>query len=105
MFSPPGIEEDDETYVTTIVMLQTAFFGPFPSSFLELSDQVTKEVLDGLEELITIQGGRGKYTNTLLVHMRQDTLRFLDRIMKLDPRQRSSAQELLEDPWLADVVD
>lgn len=103
--NPPGTDQDQKTYRTLMIMLQTAFFGPVPSSFLELSDKVTKELLDTFEKGITNAGGRAKITSGVPMSMPKDALQFLNRIMKLDPRQQPSAQELLEDPWLADVVD
>ena len=115
VFDPPGIDppgtnspgndRDGKTYRTLMIMLQTAFFGPFPNSFLELSDRVSKELLDTFEKGITNSGGRAKITSGVPMSMPKDALPFLNRMMKLDPRQRPSAQELLEDPWLADVVD
>ena len=103
-FDPPGTDQDQKTYRTLMIMLQTAFFGPFPSSFLEISNKVSKELLDTFEKGIANSGGRAKITSGVLMSMPKDALQFLNRMMKLDPRQRPSAQELLEDPWLADVV-
>ena len=105
MFSPTDIDEEDETYLIRILTLQNAYFGPFPTSFTELDVDLTTEYLDALERFVTRQGGRKRYRNTLAFHMSKETVRFVDKIMKLDPRDRPTAQELLQDQWLSGVVD
>ena len=37
--------------------------------------------------------------------MSKETVSFLDKFTKLDPRDRPSPQELLQDQWLSGVVD
>ena len=103
MFSPPGMDEKDEIYLVMILTLQCAYFGPFPRKYVELSDAITMEELDGIEGLVNQRGGRRKHRNTLAAYMSKETVRFLDRFMKLDPRDRPSPQELLQDQWLSDV--
>ena len=103
MLSPSGVDEKDEMYYVMILMLQSAYFGPFPHKYVELSDAITTEDLDGIERLVTQQGGRKKYRNTLDTHISKDAVTFLDNVMKLDPRDRPLPQELLQDPWLLGV--
>ena len=105
MFSPPEVDENEEIYHVMILMLQCAYFGPFPDKFVELSDNVTMEHLHGIEGLVTQRGGRWKYRNTLATYMSEETVSFLDKVMKLDPRDRPAPQELLQDQWLSGVVD
>ena len=105
MFSPPEVDEKDEIYHVMILMLQCAYFGPFPNKYVELSDNLTIEDLDGIEGLVAQRGGRRRYRNTLATNMSKETVSFLDKIMKLDPRDRPTPQELLEDQWLSGVVD
>lgn len=105
MFSPLGVDEKDEIYHVMILTLQCAYFGPFPNKYVELSDDITMGVLDGIERLVVQRGGRMKHRNTLATHMSKETLSFLDKFMKLDPRDRPSPQELLQDQWLSGVVD
>ncbi len=105
MFSPPGVDEKDEIYHAMILMLQCAYFGPFSHRYLELSDAITAEELDGIEALVTQRGGRRRYRNTLATIINMETVNFLDRFMKLDPRDRPSPQELLQDQWLSGVMD
>lgn len=105
MFSPPKVDEKDEIYQVMILMLQCAYFGPFPDKYVQLSDNITIGHLDGIEGLVTQRGGRRKYRNTLATNMSKETVSFLDKVMKLDPRDRPTPQELLQDQWLSGVVD
>ena len=72
---------------------------------MELSDNITIGHLDGIEGLVTQRGGRRKYRNTLATNMSKETVSFLDKVMKLDPRDRPAPQELLQDQWFSGVVD
>ena len=87
-----------------ILMLQCAYFGPFSKSFVELSDGITMGDLDGIEMLVAARGGRQKYRNTLTAYISDEAVSFLDKFMKLDPRDRPSPQELLQEEWLSSVV-
>ncbi|KAL9132086.1 MAG: hypothetical protein Q9217_000122 [Psora testacea] len=104
-YCPPEMAEKDEIYHVMILTLQCAYFGPFPNKYVELSDEITTENLDGIEGLVTQRGGRRKYRNTLVTNMSKETVSFLDKFMKLDPRDRPLPQELLQDQWLSGVVD
>ena len=52
MFSPPRVDKKDEIYHVIILMLQCAYFGPFPDKYIKLSDAITMENLEGIEGLI-----------------------------------------------------
>ena len=99
------MDEKDEIYYVMVLTLQCAYFGPFPNKYVELSDDITMGDLNGIEGLITQRGGRRKYRNTLTTNMSKEAVRFLDKVMKLDARDRPSPQELLQDQWLSGVVD
>ena len=105
MFSPLEVDEKDEIYHVMILTLQCAYFGPFPNRYVELSDAITMQYLHGIEGLVTQRGGRRKYRNTLTTLFSKETIDFLDRLMKLDPRDRPSAQDLLQDQWLSGVAE
>ena len=105
MFSPHEVDEKDEIYYAMIIMLQCAYSGPFPPKFLELSDFVTIDNLERIEGLVVQKGGRRKYRNILAANMSKEAVDFVSKVMKLDPRDRPTAQELLKDQWLSGVVD
>ena len=105
MFSPLEMDEKDEIYHVMILMLQCAYFGPLPRSYMELSDDITMEHLNSIEGLVTQRGGRRRYRNTLMTMISKEAVAFLDTFMKLDPRDRPSARELLRHPWLLGMLD
>lgn len=63
------------------------------------------EFLDAIEELLTQGGGRRRYRNTPTTKIIREGVVFLDKSMKLDPRDRPSPQELLQDQWISSVMD
>lgn len=105
MFSPLGVSEKDKIYYVMILTLQCAYFGPFPDKYVKLSNVITIEHLHGIKGLVAQRERRIKYRNTLASHFCKKTMNFLDRFMQLDPRDRPSAQDLLQDQWLSDVPD
>ena len=80
-----------------VLTLQCAYFRPFPDKYVELSDTVTAEYLYGIKGLVTQKGGRRKYRNIFAIYFYKETMDFLNRLIKLDPRDRPSAQDLLQD--------
>lgn len=102
-FSPPETSEDDETYLTKVLTRQCSFFGPYPDRYDEVAAPETMEVIEAIER--SVAGRRASYQATLAHHFSKGTLSFLDKLMKLGPRDRASAQQLLRHEWLSDVVD
>lgn len=105
MFNPPEMDEKDEIYHVMILTLQCVYLGLFLNKNVELSDHITTGKFDGIERLVIQRRGRNKYRNTLVTNMSKETVNFLDKLIKLDPRDRPSPQELLQDQWLSGVVD
>lgn len=101
MFNSFGIDENDDMYHVMIFTLQ----GPFPDKFADIAENITLEHLHGIEELVIQRGGKIKYENTLAAHFNKETSDFLHKLMKLDPRNRLSAQEILQNEWLSDIKD
>lgn len=89
----------------------TTNFGPFPRSFL---DRGRKEYLkatfafDGevlyKEDYFDIQPFEECFSGFDDEEDKLDFLKMLKNMMRIDPQERSSAAELLEEPWLSDVV-
>ncbi|KAH6724013.1 putative serine/threonine protein kinase [Leptodontidium sp. MPI-SDFR-AT-0119] len=80
----PDVPADHEEYELRILMKQHQFFGPFPLSYKEIADNETLGIL------------------TYVMHSREilkEDKAFILRIMKLDPRNRPTAKELLQDEW------
>ncbi|KAK4232764.1 kinase-like domain-containing protein [Achaetomium macrosporum] len=77
IFDPPGVQFkfDDPEYEFEVLKRQVQFFGPFPAKHVEIADNDTVEVIC------------------------QKDKEFIGWFMKLDPRDRPSADEILAHEW------
>lgn len=96
MFKPLKLDASDEMYPFETLRRHDIFFGPFPKSYVEIADPESLQILTYITE--TTKERRPFRMNT---EIHQDDTRFLCKIMKLDPRDRPSAAELLADEWFA----
>jgi serine/threonine protein kinase len=79
-------------------MRQFQFFGPFPPKYEEIADEDTVDVIIWLMEQIP----RNKMTSFHRISDKEVCKKdneFIRGIMKLDPRDRPTAGELLEHEW------
>lgn len=75
------------------------FFGPFPITYTEIADEDTLVYLTDIMKSVPNSARRPfQYVND--EEFEQEDKIFLSKIMKLDPRDRPSAMQLLEDDWL-----
>jgi serine/threonine protein kinase len=97
----PKVPIDHEDYGVEVLLKQYRCFGPFPLSYKEIADDERLAVLTWIMENSPKETLRPFHMTTEREICREDR-DFICKIMKLDPRDRPSAQELLEDPWFAD---
>jgi serine/threonine protein kinase len=94
----PDVPADHEEYELRILMRQHQFFGPFPASYSDIADgdalTILNYVMDGVPpekmkpfERITEQ------------EVSKEDKAFLLKIMRLDPRDRPTAKQLMRDEW------
>ena len=97
----PEEPEGHEMYDTKIVVRQHQWFGPFPISYQEITDQDTQEAIIGIMSIVPPE----KLKPFQYVGEREicgaDKV-FILKIMKLDPRERPTVGELLQDEWLTE---
>lgn len=94
---------DDDTYELKILIRQCQFFGPYPISYTDLADEDTQRIL---AFVMTATQNIWKPFNLIRAsEISTEDKAFVMRIMKLDPRDRPSAKELLQDEWFAGVVE
>ena len=88
---------NDPDYNLEILKRQFQFFGPFPGKYAEIADKNTVEaILRMMDEL------RGKMKPFHLITEREmcrDDKEFIGWVMKLDPRDRPTAEEILAHEW------
>ncbi|KAF8864050.1 kinase-like protein [Acephala macrosclerotiorum] len=101
---PKDAGPDDEAYPNHVLVKQTAFFGPFPLSyfdFLPKEDERWEFIGDATQYIIDHQKWK-PFAKAEDEELAEEDRTFICKIMKLDPRDRPTAQELLQDPWLGD---
>ncbi|KAH8765792.1 putative serine/threonine protein kinase [Hyaloscypha finlandica] len=95
---PKDAGPDDDAYPNHVLVKQIEVFGPFPLSyfdFLPQEDERWEFIGDATQYIIDHQKWKP--------FAKAEDRTFICKIMKLDPRDRPTARELLQDPWLKDV--
>jgi casein kinase II subunit alpha len=82
-----------------ILINQANFFGPFPAKFAEIADEERIKIVNGVHEHVRDSEIRKPFRLAADKELTVEDMTFLCKIMKLDPRDRPTARELLEDEW------
>jgi serine/threonine protein kinase len=94
----PEEPEGHEMYDTKIVVHQHQWFGPFPISYKEIADKDTQEALLGIMSAVAPEKMKPfQYLSEREICNADKA--FVLKIMKLDPRDRPTVKELLQDEW------
>ncbi|KFX97766.1 hypothetical protein O988_04689 [Pseudogymnoascus sp. VKM F-3808] len=105
----PSVSPDHEDYELEIMMKHCQYFGPYPLSYQEIADLDKQSVLAHI--MNTVGGATsGKDSRKPFYLIREKEISredraFLGRMMRLDPRDRPTARELLRDEWFEDEGD
>uniref|UniRef100_A0A093W1V4 Serine/threonine-protein kinase PLK3 n=1 Tax=Talaromyces marneffei PM1 TaxID=1077442 RepID=A0A093W1V4_TALMA len=94
----PDVPVDHHEYDVKILMKQHRCFGPFPESFEQIADQERLAVLIWVMQNSPPETLK-PFHLTSTKEICQEDKEFVLRIMKLDPRDRPSARQLLKDDW------
>ncbi|ROW09276.1 hypothetical protein VPNG_05790 [Cytospora leucostoma] len=101
VFNPAneGVKPDDDNYFYMVLKRMHRLFGPFPHSYTEFNDEGVNEVC----QIINMQGPPQKpFQRVTPKEVPPADKKFLLKIMKLDPRDRPTAEELLADEWFTE---
>jgi casein kinase II subunit alpha len=98
-FEPQGDE-----YTLHIIIRQVSWFGPFPLKFEEIVDPETLQNCSIVQQYINANALMKPFIRAKDPELDEDDKRFICRIMKIDPRDRPTATELLRDKWLQESV-
>ncbi|KAK4445342.1 Serine/threonine protein kinase [Podospora aff. communis PSN243] len=97
-----GIKPDQDEYELAVLNRMHRYFGPFPDGFQETADENASAVVEFIHSM-------GPPTKPFhLVTRREIPLAdrdFILKIMKLDPRDRPTADALLQDEWFAEASE
>ncbi|RMZ78660.1 hypothetical protein DV738_g3783, partial [Chaetothyriales sp. CBS 135597] len=101
LFNPKidRIEPGDEAYELTVLRRINKFFGPFPQSYDQFADSDTMSVINMINEREPPTKPFARVT-TREIPLADN--KFILKVMKLDPRDRPTAEELLADEWFTE---
>lgn len=91
---------DHDQYDIKILMKHCQFFGPYPSSYAELADEDTQKLLAWVMD--AVQDASKPFHLIRGSEISKEDKAFVEKIMKLDPRDRPTASQLLQDEWFED---
>ncbi|PYI29075.1 putative serine/threonine protein kinase [Aspergillus indologenus CBS 114.80] len=94
----PDISAEHDDYELKILQRQCEFFGPFPLTYRDLCPRETLNVLAYVMRSIPPEKKK-PFMRISEKELITEDKEFITRIMKLDPRDRPSAAELLQDKW------
>ncbi|KAI1881863.1 hypothetical protein JX265_000689 [Neoarthrinium moseri] len=101
LFNPAneGIKTDNDEYELTVLHRMYRYFGPFPQSYQDIADDNAAAVIN----YINSSGPPAKpYHLVTRREIPPADKDFVLKIMKLDPRDRPTAEQLLSDPWFTE---
>nr|POF17501.1 serine/threonine-protein kinase pak mbt [Quercus suber] len=101
LFNPANekIKTDNDEYELTVLYRMHRYFGPFPTTFQEITDDNAATIINHINDL----GPPGKpYHLVTRREIPPADRDFIIKIMKLDPRDRPTAEQLLADSWFTE---
>jgi serine/threonine protein kinase len=96
----PDVPADHDDYELKILQRQCEFFGPFPLTYREICPQEKLNALAYIMQSIPPER-RKPFSRISEQEISKEDKEFVLKVMKLDPRDRPSAAELLQDKWFA----
>ncbi|TDZ35841.1 Serine/threonine-protein kinase shk1/pak1 [Colletotrichum spinosum] len=97
-----GIQPDDQDYDITVLKRMYHSLGPFPPSIADIIDPETFEIIHFLNRQGPPQRLLERWAPEEIPSA--DNM-FLRRILKLDPRDRPTVKEIIEDEWFTEESD
>ncbi|KAI4267209.1 MAG: hypothetical protein LQ337_008457, partial [Flavoplaca oasis] len=97
--APANVPFDDEHYGFWVLVEQVRRFGPFNDSFEEIADAERLAICTGA--IVYIQENQKwlPFSMSEDDELTRPDRDFIAKMMKLDPRERPTARELLKDAW------
>ncbi|TVY49983.1 Serine/threonine-protein kinase ppk5 [Lachnellula cervina] len=103
---PKDADFEDEVFLTHILIRQLATFGPLPASYATLVAEEDSSRWDALGNAVQFIWENDRLKPFVMAKdecLTEGDKEFILKIMKLDPRDRPTAGELLADKWFAGV--
>ncbi len=99
IFKPDNSDIDDEDYPLNVLAKQVNYFGPIPLSYTEIADARRLNLLTVVQNFVNEHIKRKPFSMLQDPELTKEDKGFVSKIMKLDPRDRPTAKELLLDEW------
>ncbi|KAK2051138.1 serine/threonine protein kinase [Colletotrichum caudatum] len=101
LFNPAneGCKPEDEHYELVVLSRMYRYFGPFPDSFQEIANDNAAGIIDFIHSIGPLTKPFCQVTRRKIPPADRD---FILKIMKLDYRDRPTADQLLEDEWFSE---
>lgn len=99
IFRPENADVDSEEYPLLVFIKQASIFGPVPLSFQDIADDERLEILAKTIHFINDNNLKKPFYLSADKELSKEDRTFICKIMKLDPRDRPTANELLQDEW------
>jgi hypothetical protein len=98
----PDVPVDDDDYDIKILKKHHQCFGPFPESYEQIADQERLAVLVWIMQNTPSESMK-PFRLTTSREICEEDKSFVLKVMKLDPRDRPTASELLKDRWFQEL--
>ena len=82
-----------------VLIKQLSIFGPVPLGFQDIADDERLEILTQTIHYINDNNLKKPFHLSVDKELSKEDRKFICKIMKLDPRERPTAKELLRDEW------
>lgn len=99
IFRPEKADVDSAEYPLLVFIKQLSIFGPVPLSFQDIADDERLEILTKSIHFINDNNLKKPFHLSVDPELSEKDRTFICKIMKLDPRDRPTARELLQDEW------
>lgn len=98
----PKVPRGHDDYEIEILAKYHIFFGPYPRSYSDLADKETLAILSYI--MASVPSNQMKpFQLASRREISPEDKEFILKIMKMDPRDRPTVKELLEDEWFNGV--
>jgi len=94
------VSYDHEDFDWLILVNMFKWFGPIPAKYQELigDNEDSDKIIQALFNTVP-KDDRGSFNRASLNELRIQDRDLILKIMKMDPRDRPTVEELLQDPW------
>ncbi|KAL9023335.1 MAG: hypothetical protein Q9196_007265 [Gyalolechia fulgens] len=103
IFKPDNVDVDKDEYPLLVFIKQASIFGPIPLSYREIADDARLEILTQTIHYINENKLKKPFHLSADKELSKEDRTFICKIMKLDPRDRPTAKELLQDEWFREI--